>query len=360
VLAYWLLFGFFAIGALVVHVDRSRVPAVVDGGSARTERTPSHYLFLVGAIATILLIGLRFRVGADWYNYIVIFNAADRYNLLTTLGLGDPGYELFNWLANHFGLEIWTVNLAAAAFFGWGLYRFCSVQPSPWLAFAVAVPYVVLVVAMGYTRQSMALGVLMAGLAKQARGASIFNFAYYVVIASLFHKTAIVVFPIVAISSRGSRLANFLILIFASAALYVLFLGSAMGGLINNYIDREYDSQGAGVRIAMNMVPAILLWLFKGDLGLKPDEFRIWRNFALVSLALTLLLFVLPSSTVVDRISLYLLPLQIAVLARAALLGESRIAGTTAVLIYLFAVQFVWLNFADHAKYWVPYQFYPF
>jgi hypothetical protein len=72
------------------------------------------------------------------------------------------------------------------------------------------------------------------------------------------------------------------------------------------------------------------------------------------------LLLILTSSTAVDRISLYLMPLQIVVLTRAALLGESRLSGTAGVLVYLFMIQFVWLNFADHARYWVPYHFYPF
>jgi hypothetical protein len=100
--------------------------------------------------------------------------------------------------------------------------------------------------------------------------------------------------------------------------------------------------------------------MFKGKLGFELEEYRIWRNFALASLVFTILLFVLTSSTAVDRMSLYLMPLQIAVLTRVALLGESRIPGTTAVLVYLFTVQFVWLNFAEHAQYWVPYQIYPF
>jgi hypothetical protein len=306
------------------------------------------------------MIGLRYRVGADWWNYLSIYAHSHRYSHGSAMQLGDPGYEFFNWLANYFGFEIWAVNLVAAAFFGWGLFRFCSVQPSPWLAFAVAVPYMVLVVAMGYTRQSMALGVLMAGLAKQTRGGSIFSFAFYVALAATFHKTAVVIFPIVAISSRGNRLLNFLILIFASFWLYNYFLGDSMDRFISSYLDRGYDSQGAGVRIAMNMVPAALLWMFKGKLGFELEEYRIWRNFALASLVFTILLFVLTSSTAVDRMSLYLMPLQIAVLTRVALLGESRIPGTTAVLVYLFTVQFVWLNFAEHAQYWVPYQIYPF
>lgn len=359
-LGYWFLFAFFAVGAMLAPGDKSPVPARAGGVVGGTPEMPFRYVFIGGAIATILMIGLRFRVGADWWNYLSIFAEAQRHSLASTLQLGDPGYQFVNWLANYLGLEIWAVNLAAAIVFGWGLYRLCIVQPSPWLAFAVAVPYMVVVVAMGYTRQSMALGVLMAGLASQTRGGSIFRFAIYVVAAAAFHKTAIVIFPIVAISARGNRLVNLLILVFISAWLYNYFLGDSIDRFVSSYLDRGYDSQGAGVRIAMNMVPALLLWLFKGKLGFSLEEYRIWRNFALASLVFTILLFVLSSSTAVDRMSLYLMPLQIAVLARVAQLGENRIPGTVAVLAYLFMVQFVWLNFADHANYWVPYQLYPF
>jgi hypothetical protein len=360
VLGYWFLFTFFAVGAMLAQIDKAPVQARGGAVVGSPDEMPFRYVFIAGAAATILMIGLRYRVGADWWNYLAIYAHAERYSLSSAMQFGDPGYQFVNWFSHYLGLEIWAVNLAAAVVFGWGLYRLCSVQPSPWLAFAVAIPYMVVVVAMGYTRQSMALGVLMAGLARQTRGGSIFHFAIYVVAAALFHKTAIIIFPIVAISARGNRFLNLLILVFTSVWLYNYFLGDSVDRFISNYLDRGYDSQGAGVRIAMNMVPALLLWAFKGKLGFSTEEYRIWRNFALASLVFTVLLFVLSSSTAVDRMSLYLMPLQIAVLTRVALLGESRIPGTVAVLCYLFMVQFVWLNFADHANYWVPYQIYPF
>jgi hypothetical protein len=213
---------------------------------------------------------------------------------------------------------------------------------------------------MGYTRQSVALGVLMAGLAKQSRGAGTLNFAIYVAVAAAFHKTAVVMFPLVALSGKGSRLINLLLAVSASILMYDFFLGDSMDALVRNYIDTEYSSQGALTRCSMNFVAAVLLWIFKDRLGFERHEFKIWRNFGLASLLSMILLGVLSSSTVVDRLSLYLIPLQIVVLTRVALLAGSRLAGTTAVLAYSFLIEFVWLNFADHARYWVPYQLFKF
>lgn len=356
---YWLLFAFFAVGAAITPPALAQAYPNGPVRLVQAREIPLRPAFIIGALATVCMIGLRYKVGADWFNYIGIFQQTQRYQLPTLLQIGDPGFQFLDWVAYSIGADVWLVNLVAGAVFGWGLYRLCATQPSPWLGFAVAVPYMVVVVAMGYTRQSMALGVLMAGLARQVRGASVFNFAIYVAVAALFHRTAVVLFPVVAIASKGNKALNLLVAIFASILLYDYFLGDSMDMFVHNYISVEYNSQGAAIRVTMNMVAAGLLWMFKGKLGFEPHEYRIWRNFSLASLLFLILLFVLPSSTAVDRMSLYLMPLQVAVLTRVALMGHSRLPGTTAVLLYSFLVEFVWLNFAQHADYWVPYQLYP-
>ena len=53
------------------------------------------------------------------------------------------------------------------------------------------------VVAMGYTRQLIAIGILMAGLASLGRGGSVIRFALYVALAALFYKIAVLVLPLV-------------------------------------------------------------------------------------------------------------------------------------------------------------------
>ena len=99
--------------------------------------------------------------------------------------IGDPGYQALNWLVQEWNGEIWWVNSVSAAIFAWGLIRLCQNQPRPMLAVLVAVPYLIIVVAMGYTRQSIAIGILMAGLASLGRGGSVIRFAIYVAVAAL-------------------------------------------------------------------------------------------------------------------------------------------------------------------------------
>ena len=342
-LVYWLLFAFFATGALL---------------SARSGERQASPLLIAGAVLIALIIGLRYEVGGDWKTYEFLFSYARYADLGRMLELGDPGYQLLNWVVRRVGDNIWLVNLVCGSIFAWGLYRFCRVQPASWLAFTVAVPYLVIVVGMGYSRQAVAIGILMAGLAALARGASILKFSIYVGAAVLFHKTAVVVLPLVIFAGERNRLLNVLAGAAATFLLYDLFLAQALEGFVRNYIQAEYSSQGAVIRVAMNLVPAVIFLLFRKRLRFHPGEERIWFFFALASLLMALLLVVLPSSTVVDRLALYLIPIQVAVLPRLRYLFGSQL-GNVLVVGYSALVLFTWLSFAAHAEYWLPYRFSP-
>lgn len=343
---YWLLFSYFAVGSFLENPRRPGVAAI----------SP---LLVLGAGIIALLIGLRYEVGGDWFTYEFMFDFARHANFGRMLEVGDPAYQALNWLVYNLGGELWLVNLVCGAIFAWGLTRFAQIQTYPWLALLVAIPYLVVVVAMGYSRQGVALGILMAGLASLLRGGSLLKFALYVAAAALFHKTAVVAFPLVVLASHRNRALNLLLGIAASVLFYDLFLGDSMDQFVENYVEAEYSSQGAAIRVVMSLVPATLFFLFRKALRFADQEYLIWRNFSLAAVGLLVLLLIIPSSTAVDRIALYVIPLQIAVLSRIPGAVMSQLAGKITILVYSALVQLVWLNFAAHSEYWLPYQFFP-
>lgn len=344
-LPYWLMLGYFAVGALVMRHQ------------AQQRRPPN--MLILGAALVAFAVGLRFKVGADWETYRFLFSYARYADLDRLIQIGDPGYQLLNWGVQRIGGDIWVVNLACGAIFAYGLYRFARAQRDPWLAFVVAIPYLVVVVAMGYTRQAVAIGILMAGLAALQRGGSIVRFACYVAAAALFHKTVVVALPLVIFAGQRGQLLNIIAGVAGTILLYDIFLSESVEGFVRNYVDTEYSSQGAAIRVAMNLVPATAMFMFRNRLQFDPVERKTWTYFSLAAIAMAVALFVLPSTTVVDRLALYLIPLQLAVLPRLAYLFKSRNAGRYLVVIYSALVLFVWLNFAVHAEYWLPYQLYP-
>jgi EpsG family len=348
VFPYWLIFTLFAAGAVQYRPDFRRP---LQGGP---------FLWTMALVMT-LFVGLRYDVGGDWLNYIDILRDIGYRDFWDGVWKQDPGYGLLNWIVARAGLGVWAVNLVCAALFAWGMMKFARHQPNPWLVFVVAVPYLIIVVAMGYVRQGVAIGFIVAGLSVLDRG--MLRFLVYMALAASFHKSAVVVLPFVALSATQRRIVTAGIGLVSVVLLYYLFIQASVDKLMTNYVEAGYASQGAGIRVAMNLPPAILFLLFHRRFVTDEQERKLWRNFSLAALAALVLLALTSSTTAVDRLALYLIPLQMFVLARVpeAFSDKQRssLGLTLAIVFYSAAIQFVWLTYADNAEFWLPYQWYP-
>ena len=314
---YWLLFAFPAWMA-VTHRS-SLLPAY-------SRDNWSGYWKLMFAVL-VLMVGLRHEVGADWFNYMGHIERAAYHTFSEIVLLGDPGYEFLNWVANKTGWGPYFVNTVCAVFFAWGLIAFSRLQPRAWLALTVAVPYLVVVVAMGYTRQGVAIGFAMLGLVALA-DRKLLRFAIFITLAALFHKSAVVLMPLAVLSVKRNRIANLLWLALFSVLLFRLFLQESVATYQHGYLEAEYQSSGAVIRVAMNAVPAGLFLWFRSRFMLSHEESGFWTAFSLIALAFVVLLQVSPSTTAVDRLALYLIPLQLLVLSRLPeILGRQNGSG---------------------------------
>lgn len=322
---------------------------------------PAWQAWLIG-ISLTLFIGLRHEVGGDWFNYIPYLTRAEGLSLREVFGFGDPGYNALNWFFASQTWGIYGVNLLSAGIFSAGLVLFCRVQPRPWLALCLAIPYLVIVVAMGYSRQGVAIGIMMPGLLALQSG-RLRPFLVSIAAAATFHSTALVmlafVVPAVPGRSLQMRALRLLLLLIVGVALVHTLLVARVEGLVGGYIEVEYQSEGAAIRVAMNFLPAVFLLLCRQRFMFTLNELRLWRAMALAAFGCAVALVLFPSnSTAVDRIALYLIPLQLVIGSR---LPDTQFLGLTSaqllviVLGFCFAVEFVWLNFAINASYWLPY-----
>jgi len=364
---YWLLFLTFAMGALWFSNARTVVPEAVLIDPA-TERGPNpdlagHRLLLVAGVGTALMIGLRFEVGTDWRSYEEIFDSVSRLSLPEAITRIDPAYGLLNWLVAKAGPGIWLVNLLCGLLFMFGLVRFARHQPNPWLAIAVAVPYLVIGVGMGFSRQAVAIGLSMAGLVALSKG-SFNRFVFWVLFGALFHRTAVILIPIVAIAYSRNRFQAVAVgFLGCLVGYYVLTSAQGLEHFQRTYVTRTYEAQGAGIRLAMNLPPAILCLAFSHYFTGDPIERRIWLNFAGIA-ALSFVGYLFISSTAaLDRMALYVIPLQIFIFSRipTAFANNGRSSGllVVAVIAYSALIEFVWLNYSNNAVNWIPYELYP-
>ena len=120
----------------------------------RNNSTFSKVLLWMGlVITTLILVGLREKVGGDWINYLEAYRRIEDEGLGPALRNRSIGYGLINWVTSLLGGGIYGVNLVCASVFLSGLLAFCLRQPLPCLAWLVATPYFIIVVAMGYTAE---------------------------------------------------------------------------------------------------------------------------------------------------------------------------------------------------------------
>ena len=69
------------------------------------------------------------------------------------------------------------------------------------------------------------------------------------------------------------------------------------------------------------------------------------------------------STTLVDRLGLYLMPIQLALWPRLIAVQRTdllRSFWTAMIIVYFAIVLYVFFNYANHAQFWLPYQMYPF
>jgi hypothetical protein len=315
VIPYFVLLGIWMLGAIQFS-SRMNVPY-------------ERLMYGAALVFTIAMVGLRYRVGGDWYTYEDMFDG-----------------------------EVYTVNLACAAVFVLGLSRLTRKQPKPWLAMAVAIPYLVIVVGMGYTRQAAAIGVICWAISTSEND-SIWKTVAKVAFAALFHKTAILFLPILlGPAARRNTLAG----VFGAVAfvgLAAVVLGASSDRLITNYVNSNYQSGGAAIRIAMNVVAAALFFMFRKKFAVSPHDRLIWTIMSGLSVACILGFFASSSSVGVDRLALFLIPLQVFVYGNIPSMYTTRgsfATATLAVMAYSFTVQYVYLVHGTYSYTWLPYR----
>lgn len=351
----WPYLLMFIVPALAALRERQQPGAIA---VRRMVHLSASWMFV--AIALTVFVGLRVEVGGDWGNYLKNLDEAAYRDFVETLTTGDPGYRLIEWISIELGWGITGVNLLSAFVFSFGLVIFCRSLPRPWLALAVAVPYLVIIVGMGYTRQGIAIGCAMVALVALGQQ-NTRAFLVWVLLAATFHKTAVLLMPIAALAATRHRFWTAFWVVVVTSVAYVVVLQDSVEALRTNYLEAEYESEGALVRLLMNAVPAAVFLLFRRRFPMTDPQKQLWSWFAAISFALLAVYFVSPSSTAVDRIALYLLPLQLVVFSFLPALGRSSSIRSVVVfgtLLYYAAVELVWLNFANNASYWLPYRFY--
>ena len=306
------------------------------------------------------LIGLRYETGGDWGSYQVMVEKIGAESFWPSLSLSDPGFAAVSWLSSQLGFGLNGPTSFCGVILMYGLVRFARDLPDPWLAIVAAVPYLLIVVGMGYIRQGAAIGFILLALRQFDKG-RIPRFLVRLGLALLFHISAICVLPLAGIVILRQRRALLIPTVVLAIVAYLFLLQSKVDTFYTGYVQTDYDSSGTLIRLVMNAVPATLFLIYHRRFAISENARLLWRLLSMISIAMLPTLAVISSSTALDRLGLYFIPVQLYVFGHLAPVlgggGRGALAIRLGVIIYYAVVLFVWLNFADNSLYWIPYRF---
>jgi hypothetical protein len=342
-LVYW---SIYAVPAFVALFEKTR----------RHGNSLSPILFFLLCLFFIM----AFRdTGGDFLNYNELIQVNSGESLASWMLLTDPAYGFLNWLSIQAGWGIYGVNFFCALIFLYGLYRFALDEPRRALLIAIAIPYLVIVVAIGYTRQGTAIGVIMLALI-YIRRRNIVNAAILIAMATAFHSSALITAPLLSYSTTGRRYTRYIavptMVLFLAGGYSILF--ERFSNLHNNYVGSDlYQSSGAVQRAFITAVAGAIFWFYRRRWNYRFGDARLYFFVSLTAIALLPASFFF--STAVDRIGLFLLPFQVLVFARLPVLQSNKSMEQLATAGVLFAytlILFVWLHMGQFAQLlWLPY-----
>lgn len=312
-------------------------------------------------IVLVLAIGLRQKVGMDWNNYLAIHYRLGGFDLEQALISTEPGFSLLAWNSERFGFGVYGTNMIAALIFVSGLFSFARTTRNDWMALSVAIPYLVVVVAMSAVRQTIAIGILFFVFANW-RQSGLGKRIAWIVLASTFHLSAIFALAFVILESNLTLLRKSIVVaIFSIVFIYILAATSQFSYYSELYIS---SSGGSGVVESSGALAHVLLIAFPGAIFLyfrKRWEYYFGENqmiFAMAVLSLVSIPGALFFSTAVDRMSLYLYALPLVVYANIPRLVSGFQAIYLKIIIILgnFLLLYFWLEFANSAAAYLSYK----
>ena len=332
----------------------------------RLSKNFNNFFWVILFFFFVIIIGLRLDVSGDWQIYRENFYSYGERNLFNPLDLkvkirSDYLYELLSWIVYNLDLEYYFVTLVCALIFTFGLFKFCIFTRQPILSLIIACPYLIFIIAMGYTRQSVAISLIMISLIMLLKD-KYYWYLFLIITAVLFHKVAIIMVTLIyLVHTKNFFIQKFFVIPFFFSI--IIYLLSSDFKFLLYYLsnDNTVTSGGALYRYFLQLIPSILYLYYRNILSVNINERKIFTFFSIISILI--IYFVLFYSTAADRLLLYFIPLQILVFSRLSLIFYNQINKSMInfLIVLYFLIQLIfWFNFSYTSFAWTPYNNYLF
>lgn len=324
------------------------------------------FTFNVFIIFLIVFTGLRFEIGGDWGNYLQMYYYFAGLSFEESLLITDPGYGFLNYFSHIMGFsDTILVNFLCSIFFYLSFILFSKKFNNYWIPLLVSFPYLILVVSMGYTRQSVAISFFLIAMVF-AIEKKLAKYLFFSLLAFIFHKSAIIILmfaPLFFLPKMFNSNVVFLSYTFFSFLVMsgAVYISSISGENIYTNQSEDISSAGAIFRIIVHFLPLVFYIFYRSKIKLVLLEKIRFFDYLSLLILFTLALAV-PFSTLADRFNLYLIIFDIFVFSYlfSILNAFNKQAMLWSIIFFNSAMLIIWLNFGAWSHAWLPYQNYLF
>src|SRR5262249_33148547 len=143
--------------------------------------------FILLLAFVFLVIAFREK-GGDFEIYKLLIERISWVSFDDAIKMTEPAFGALNWISSWLGFGIYGVNTVCALIFLFGFAHFCARESRPILMLALSIPYLIIVVVVGYTRQGTAIGFELLGLVALMRR-KLLKYVLWIAAAATFHRS---------------------------------------------------------------------------------------------------------------------------------------------------------------------------
>tara|TARA_Y100000768_G_C23921031_1_gene654951 strand:- start:219 stop:1292 length:1074 start_codon:yes stop_codon:yes gene_type:complete len=325
------------------------------------------FFYLIIFFSLSIFIGLRHEVGGDWINYQLSYAYITKQNfkefISSSVNYNEFGYKLIIFICNQLSNKymFYISNYISAFIFLFFYINFIKNFNYKSLLFFFSIPYLIIVVSMGYTRQSIAIGFLLFGLLNLKKNQDI-KFIFIILLGSMFHKTILFGLTFLVIKHLNFKKDKiYLILLLIFFILIPLYINNFIELASNFLSQKKIETTGATIRLFINFLIAIIYFYIRKGW----DNSFYNKKLMDYSMSLMIIFFFFsfflagPIISAFDRISVYLFPFNLIVISNLITRINSnngKVFCGFIVILFSYLFFLIWANYGGYSHHWFPYQ----
>lgn len=339
--------------------------------------------FIINFFILLFFLGFRSDIGGDYATYKTIFNSMGNLSFYVVITQSDPIFTTICYIINKLNLGIEGLIFTQSLIFIFGLFLLASLFKNFNLIILFSFPILIIILGMGYYRQSMAVGFFMIALYFYIRDFKI-QFLIFSFFSILTHSSLLLVFSIIFFFSvfifyidkiifYKKKVIIFATIFFILGILIIYFNNEyliILKRVFNTYfigekvlasdVKQKLNSYGVHFRFILASFPALAFYVM-----LKKNFFNnndLARIKVLFFIYCSTLLFLLPiigfASVFVDRILLSFAVIGVLIVSYFNNFLKMYFNQNFLNLIYTFynlIIVYGFLQYSAHRRFWVPY-----